>query len=356
MTTMRRTARHFGVIDTGELPSGTEIVEISLRYPDHWFAPADRAPGADEFDQQTVSWMVDLGILTTDDRTSAVLAMRPGHYGGCAASMLPREQALLFTECLTMWLLWDDEIIEQAPDVSDVERYLAAIAGSTAPRSGDPPYAVAWRQICDELERLSSRHLRQRLGASMRTFVEHSIAEGKVARDSTPDERDHAEALEARAITIGFNPTTIVMEACGKVELPEEITTTREYQDFVRSSSVIMAIQNDIASLANDLRRNWQDANLILRHTRRYGCSLRQACGALIATHDEAVDECDALAAKLLHYSGGRQAIAAYLNYVRFMETGFGRYHLRAPRYNSQSIMDGGQTMRLVIGTRPNAS
>lgn len=105
MTSKQRNARHFDMIDTGVLPPSTEIIEIPLRYPDHWFAPSDRAPGADEFDQQTVSWMTDLGILTTAERTSAVLAMRPGHYGGCAASMLPREQALLFTECVTMWLL-----------------------------------------------------------------------------------------------------------------------------------------------------------------------------------------------------------------------------------------------------------
>lgn len=38
---------------------------------------------------------------------------------------------------------------------------------------------------------------------------------------------------------------TIVVEACGNAELSEEITTTREYKDFARSSSVIMAIQND---------------------------------------------------------------------------------------------------------------
>src|SRR5215217_1331041 len=299
--------------------------------------------------------MKGLGLLPTPHQLETVRAMSPRHYGGGPASMLPFESALAFTRYVTMWLLWDDEVAESPTRMEALELDFAAMAGLPLPEEARTPYREAWVQTGDAIERLGgSSALRKRWVLSMREFARHALLAGELCRGPSPDVRSSAEALRLRTFTIGLIPTLIYEEACCGVELPDALARSDDYREFCLRASIVMGIQNDLASLAKDFQQGSLNTNLVLRHWSRTGCSLQEAYGALIDIHDKAIDTFDALAERLLSRVAPplRERVATYFDTVRFVETGFGFFHVHAHRYARWTAMEGGCAHRFELTRR----
>lgn len=331
-----------------------EIIDIELIYPATWFAPDEQTAHADEVEERTVAWMRDLGLLPSAAQERVVRGMCPRFYGGCSGSMLSFDAALLYTRYLTMWLLWDDEVVERSATEAALERDFAAMGGAGGISPSDPPYVRAWREIGDGLQgACGSLALRRRWVRSMRDYAREAIAETAIRADPAADQRPFREALTMRTLTIGAAPAIIYLEACCGVELPESVTATDDYRTFSDSAAVLQALQNDLASLPKDSRKAEIATNMVLRRQRDAGCSILDACHEIVRIHDEAIGGFDHAAARLVQaYPGLRPQLERYFDYVRFMETGFGFYHVRADRYTREALVADGRLYRPVLMRR----
>jgi hypothetical protein len=342
------------IVGVADVPPDTEVQRLELRYPETWFAPREHAPCADELEEQAISWMSELGLLTRPGQIETVRAMGPRDYGGCTTSMLEEEGVHLYSQYLTMWLLWDDEVVEASTDMAALEADFAAMAG-LGEAGLDAPYHRAWRQIGDGVERMGgSAALRERWVRLMRDYADYAIAEVNVRNSPSVDNRSFDDALLMRATTIGMKPAMIYLEACSRIELDEAITSTDEYRQWAWHAAVLQGLQNDLASVPKDFLKGESDTNVVLRYRRDSGCSLLAACRAIIAIHDDSVEAFDRLAQGLLAKAEGaaRDRVRTYLDYVRYMETGFGFYHTRVDRYARRAAVENGYALRLAMTRR----
>jgi hypothetical protein len=188
----------------------------------------------------------------------------------------------------------------------------------------------------------------------MREYAEYAVAEVKVRNSLSVDDRSFDDALFMRAVTIGVKPAIVYLEACSGIELAGLITATEEYRQMARCATALQWIQNDLASLPKDSLKNEIDTNIVLRYRRDFTCSLLSACQEIINIHDESIDEFERMAQRLLANTEGRtqQQLKTYLDYVRYMETGFGFYHTRADRYVRQAVIEDGNALRLTLTRR----
>src|SRR5262245_14994532 len=175
--------RPLDVCESGDLPRDVEVRQFELRYPARWFAPVHQHPRAWDIEEDTISWMRDLGLVSAPEQLDAVRAMYPRVYGGCPVSMVPYEHSLIYTEYVTMWLLWDDGVVESATDMESLRDDFDAMAGIGGSGRATTPYAAAWRHVGDQIERLGgSAALRRRWVDSMRDYGEYAIYEGQIRR------------------------------------------------------------------------------------------------------------------------------------------------------------------------------
>jgi hypothetical protein len=341
------------VIERHTLDSCYPVLDIKLHYPGAWFAPLEQHPDALVIEERTIAWMRGLGLFSHASQEAVTRAMCPRFYGACPASMLSFDAALLFTQYVTMWLLWDDEAAECAASFDELEADFLAMSGTRGVQPDEPAYRRAWREIGDGIERLGgSPALRQRWVDAMRHYARDALVETRF-RSLPPDEDRRAfdSALQMRLLTIGVLPAIVYLEACCGIEMPAILTETPAYQRFVRAASMLQALQNDLASLPKDGRKREIATNMVLRYQRDHDCSLRDACDAILRLHDSAMQTFDELAETLCeHPENSRQPhLAAYFEYARYMETGFGFYHTRADRYTQQVIIEDRHAFRPVM-------
>lgn len=340
------------VVAVANVPAHTGVHQLELQYPQAWFAPREQVPRAEDIEEQTIDWMRDLGLLQDSAQTAVVRAMWPRVYGGCSGSTLGYDAALLFTQYVTMWLLWDDEVAESSTGMKALEPHVDAMAGA---KTDDAPYAIAWRYIGDGIERVGgSASIRSRWAQAMREYAEYAVEEVNIRNNPSLDDRPFEDAVYMRAITIGVQPTVIYLEACCGIELNEWITSSTEYRQLTWHAALLLALQNDLVSLPKDSLKNEVSTNIVLRHCRDFDHSVMSACRAIIKMHDESIDEFDRLSQKLLMRTQGpaQERLHTYFNYVRFMVTGFGFYHTRADRYLNQAAVTQGKLLRFTLTQR----
>lgn len=334
------------VVDHDALDFSYPLLELEMRYPSRWFAPLEQHPEAAHIEEQTIVWMRGLGLLSSPMQEAVARAMCPRVYGGCPASMLSFDATLLYCQYLTMWLLWDDEVVESTAEFHELEADFLAMSGVDGAQPDEPAYRRAWREIGDGIERLGgSRALRLRWVEAMRGYARDALIEERFRRlPPDGDRRPFDVAFLMRTLTIGILPAIVYLEACCGIEVPAALTETSAYKEMAKAAAVLQALQNDLASLPKDGRKNEVATNMVLRYQRDEGCSLREACEAMLHIHDTAIQTLDEHAESLCQHPAGSSEprLADYFDYVRYMETGFGFYHTRADRYKQQVILEDG--------------
>lgn len=327
---------------------------LSIRYPEHWFAPVTLSPFAQKIEQETISWMQELGLIKDKQSLSHVLAMEPRYYAGYSHSMASYEYALLYCKCVTMWLLWDDERVEVARNFDEIEAPIKALCGEHIPvHQRDDPYVRAFKHLGDEYERLgASRRWRERFATRMIEWGSHAIHEEVLRRhnDST-ENRSLEEAIQLRTVTIGFKPATIPVEQTAGIELPDELLECETYESILDCAAKICFIINDIVGVPKDICNDQKKSNLVLHYMSCNNVSLSEAYSKIIEIHDHAVERYDTLVEHTLNSfpPAQRDKLNNYFNLIRYLETGFGIWQSGCVRYQNKFAVQRNQVFRIDI-------
>lgn|SRR3990167_9693539 len=341
---------HTNIIVSSEMPeinifSSAEMNDkdinrhtISVSYPKHWFAPVELSTFAMTIEEVTINWMTSLGLVLTPKVLAHLRAMEPRHYAGYSHSMANYDHALIYCKYITMWLLWDDERVEVADDYMQVHVPLQALAGDNVDTQMSDPYIVAFKYIGDEYERLgATREWRVRFATSMMEWAKHAVEEEIVRRKGSENQpnRSFMEAVKLRAVTVGIRPNSIPLERAVGIELLAEIPTDPDYKALIDRAARICCIVNDLVGVPKDIQNNQIKSNLVLYHRICFKTSLLESYHAILDLHDQAIDEYDKLAEKLLLKVDPdfRERLQTFISHIRYMDTGFGFWHRDCIRY-----------------------
>src|SRR3990167_8349692 len=319
---------------------------IKIIYPQHWFAPVKLSTFSKTIEDETISWMSAIGLIKDSQCLAHVRAMEPRHYAGYTHSMAAYDHALVYCQYITMWLLWDDECVENVKEYNEaVEIPMLALAGeSISPAQRLNPYVNAFLQIGDSYEKMgASRHWRQRFAEKMIEWAKLAICEESARRlDLTRSARSFDEALQLRSFTVGIRPNSVTLERAVGIEIPDYIHADPDYESLLDQAAKICCIVNDLVGVPKDIKNNQIQSNLILYHQLRNRCSLLESYQALVGIHDEAVRQYDLLAGKLLHKvpSAFQERVHTFFSHLRYMDSGFGYWHQDCIRYQQYVASD----------------
>ncbi|MFG2341012.1 hypothetical protein [Streptomyces yangpuensis] len=344
------------VADLGSGPCpGPVVTTLPISYPAHWMSPVRLSSFAGTIEDRTIAWMAALGLVPSPAVAEEIRAMEPRHYGGYALSLASHEYALAFCQYVTMWLRWDDEVVENATSVSQVLPPLLALAGIEVGQAhrGDP-YVRAFGYLGDEYERLgASRLWRITFADTMRDWAVQAVREENLRRSTTGADRTVEETLALRVVTIGLLPTTMTLERAVGIELTGSLRADPDYRALVDQASRIVCIVNDLVAVGKDLQHGQEASNTVLCDRRNHGHGLRDAYEALIDVHDQSIDAYDHLASRLLGRADTdfRERLAALLAQLRYMCSGFALWHTTAARYRRYLAVEAGRAFQPSIVT-----
>ena len=327
-------------LDMGDVGSD---LQMQLRYPSAWFAPVALSAFAQTIGKCTIEWLDELGLLKDAATRDHVLAMEPHHYAGYSHSMASYDHALLYSKYITLWLLWDDQVVERANHIQDAMRPLHALGGGTCDWSD--PFCVGFRQIGDGyVLHGATSEWRWRFSNVMLEWAQHAVAEEMMRREamhSTP-QMAFTEALRQRSFTVGIRPNSIPLERAAGFELPAFVYSSAIYARLMDAAARICCLVNDLVGIRKDIANGQISSNMVLHYQRCFGGSLGKACGVILEMHDQAVREFDQLAAELLSECAPLflERLTVFLSHLRYMDTGFAFWHRDCIRYHQTSAGD----------------
>jgi Terpene synthase family 2, C-terminal metal binding len=336
-------------------PGCGKDVRVELQYPVEWFAPVRLSAYAETIGIQTIEWLGTLGLIRDDASMKHVIAMEPEHYAGYSHPMADSDHALLYCKYITLWLLWDDVVVERTSCAADVMVPLDALGGSFCNPSD--PYCVGFWQIGEGYEaRGASRAWRRRFANVMREWARYATEEEAVRRASldvlTPGR--FFAALRRRSYTVGIRPNSIPLERAVGFELPAEILADMAYAELLDNAAQICCLMNDLVGMQKDVANGQEGSNMVLLYRKCFNVSLGEACAKIVEIHDRAVREFDRAAIRLLSRcpSNYVERLSVFIAQLRYMDTGFAFWHRDCARYHQgRSLTELGDTA-LVIGQR----
>jgi len=279
---------------------------------------------ADQVEAETLAWMFGHQLFQDERHFKRVQKMEIRKYAGYAHPFGLYADILLFAKYITLWLLWDDFVIEKEVDTGALmdEMKLVFDAGSGHAASKDN-YIRAWQSIiADYLRRGASPAFISRLGRNMLNWMQ-TAAQEKMSVHETNREMFQVY-LDRRIITIGMIPTAQLLELSANVGMAE---TGLAHQMTIESAKIV-AFANELVSVAKD--NDWLNLVVIYREINR--CSLDEAYCAVVAMHDAAVQRYAVLLGEL---EADKQEWGKYLQYCA---EGFSYWHTVCPRYNDARI------------------
>ena len=282
------------------------------------------SPYAHEVERATMAWMEASGLIPDECYVEKVSRMAVWGYAGFSHPFASIEELMLYSKYITLWLLWDDVVVEKAPDLGTILHGLknAFRWEADAEREMDP-YLQAWKSIVDGYKSLGvSSDYVHRLNRKMSTWVK------TVARENNSI---HAMGmvspwahLRRRVITIGVIPAAQLLDLhIGDVD---RIPAARR---VVMMASAIVAIVNELVSVEKDADR----VNLVVLVQNQYGCDFESAYGRVVGLCREALAKLsmliDALPSELREWGV----------LMHHMAEGFSYWHFVCPRYDWERII-----------------
>lgn len=336
---------------------GTDLnrYDIQVTYPQNWFAPIQLSSFSETIEEKTIEWMDAIGLIKNSERLEHIRAMEPRHYAGYTHSMAAYDHALTYCKYITMWLLWDDECVEQANHYEEIDLPLRALAGeSMSDTQLLDPYVLAFLHIGDTYESLgATKAWRLRFAQKMSEWAKYAIHEEKMRRfgDNHKPNRSFMEALKIRSFTVGIRPNSIPLERAVGIEIPEYIHTDNHYEMLLDQAAKICCIVNDLVGVPKDIKNNQINSNLVLYHQIYYDCSLRESYDALIEIHDKAVEQYDLLTELLLNKTEKefKERLSTFFTHLRYMDSGFGYWHRDCVRYQEYVASEDDLYFKLLI-------
>ena len=328
---------------------------VHLRYPSTWFSPQRLSSFSNTVGEQTIAWLDRLRLLPDRETYKHVVAMEPHYYAGYSMPMGSYEQTLLYCKYITLWLLWDDQVVEKAEGLDDISRALAALAGDEC--EDDDPFSIGFREIGDGYSLGGATAAwRRRFAQVMLEWATYAVREGSRRRapHSHPSRDDFEQALLIRSFTVGIRPNSIPLERALGFELTPAIYLDAGYADLMNCAATICSLVNDLVGIYKDTANAQQSSNMILYHQVAYGCSPQKSIDAIVAIHDQMVNRFDQLAAGLSlrctpEFS---ERLTAFISSLRYMDSGFAYWHRDCARYHKYAGQAAHNCTQLVIGRR----
>ena len=318
-------------------PPESTLKKVHLRYPARWFSPQRVSSFSNTVSEQTIAWLDRLCLLPDRETYDHVVAMEPQYYAGYSMPAASYEQTLLYCKYITLWLLWDDQVVEKAEDLGDISRALAALAGEEC--EDCDPFCIGFREIGDGYSLGGATTAwRRRFAHVMLEWATYAVQEGARRRAplSCTSRYGFEQALRVRSFTVGIRPNSIPLERALGFELTPAIYLDSVYADLMNCAATICSLVNDLVSLHKDRANSQQNSNMVLYHQASHNCSLQMSCDAIVAIHEKMVIQFDRLAAKLITRCAREfsERLTAFISNLRYMDSGFAYWHRDCARYH----------------------
>ncbi|MGH8549054.1 MAG: terpene synthase family protein [Methylococcales bacterium] len=259
-----------------------------LLYPVRWQSPyPDGNRYADLFERCTIEWLTRFGLIVNAEDLQTIKEFECGLYGGLSSPTSNLRDGLLITQFVSLWLYFDDRIIEDSTvfDIDDPvgTRTTKAAAG------GPAAFVNAWNDLCDRLRRTQSEAWMQRLGKSLKAWIENSRRESRNAKiyQRTGALPSFETMLAIRTVSIGMYPTFYLIEMAEGFELPESVHEHQTVVELKRLASRLVGYGNDIGGLAKDLAGKWP--NLVLAMKEERGIPMEDAFDEVVRMYNTEV-------------------------------------------------------------------
>jgi hypothetical protein len=282
------------------------------------------SPYADVVERETIAWMQTSALLPDERYLEKVTRMAVWGYAGFSHPFGRIEELTLYSKYITLWLLWDDLVVEKATDLGAILDGLAdAFRWDRASLTESNPYLRAWRDIVDGYKQLgASRDFVARLRWKMACWVKTAASENRsVYATSAVSPWSH---LRKRLITIGVIPTAQLLDL--QVGDVDRIPAARR---VVLTASAIVAIVNELVSVEKDRDR----VNLVALIQKQDQCDFDSAYARVV----------DMYCLSLAKLSALLNALPAELKewglLISHMAQGFSYWHFVCPRYDPQRII-----------------
>lgn len=285
------------------------------------------SPYAHQVERETIAWMETCGLLPDARSLKKVERMAVWGYAGFSHPFGSMQELTLYSKYITLWLLWDDVVVERTSDVSLVLDGMAEAFQWDASHFRDAdPYIRdirAWKSIVDGYKSLGvSNDYVERLGRKMATWIKTAASENSsihVSHGVSPWSH-----LRKRLITIGVIPTAQLLDLhIGNVDkLPAACRVV------VRASAIV-AIVNELVSVEKDEDR----VNLVTLIQKDRECGFESAYGVVIDMYQASLTKLSALIDSLPPELKGWGVL------MRHMAEGFSYWHFVCPRYNRDRII-----------------
>jgi len=303
-------------MDRADQPNASGRYEIRLSH-------VKLSPYAHQAEQATIAWMRDAGLLPEQNYLENVTRMAVWAYAGYSHPFASYEELVLYTKYITLWLLWDDVVVEQAPDLSAIKAGIQeAFGADDAPLRSDDPYLAGWRSMADGYRALgASRDFVRRIGRKMTLWVRLTAAENRsVHGQEAVSAWSH---LRKRVVNIGIIPTAQILDVHMR-----DFDRVPAAQRAVAAAAAVVALVNELVSVEKDRHR----MNLLTLVQRERQCSWESAFAQVVRMYR----------ASLMRLASAVSALPADLaewgERVRYMAEGFSYWHLICPRYDPSRL------------------
>ncbi|NKJ51064.1 hypothetical protein CIC12_30955 [Burkholderia sp. SG-MS1] len=261
--------------------------------------------------------MNDFGLLRDKERLDRVVAMDVGAYAGCSYPNGGHADLLLYAKYITLWLLWDDFVIETGGGNGEIIYRIFSLRET--PDMADPYMRAWWSVVSDLRQRNGSQEYLECLARSMQTWFDAAVMERASAWHAVMG--DFGTYFDRRLMTIGMVQTALLLQVFAGVRVAD----SGETREMVRDSCKIVGMANEVVSFHKD--SEW--INLINVYSNIHGCETDKARAAIIRIHNESVISLDS---RVRNCSGNVRIWGEALQYCA---EGFSYWHTLCPRYAS---------------------
>jgi len=251
------------------------------------------------------------------------------------------DAALLVTQYISLWLLWDDLEVEDELGWN-VRHVVQALHGTTSATAANSRYLAAWADLGERLRSARSAAWISRLSDSMLQWLENAKRETAWAMAF----REHGVCpdvdalLDCRTISIGMYPTFHLIELCEGIELDDAFHRHSDVRELKRLASRLVGMGNDLGGVAKDLKERW--LNLVPVTAERRQLSLTSAFELVVAAHNADVLAFDGLASRLPSFGPDTDAfVPGWVQAVRHNVYGFALWESFAERYQATKAVAG---------------
>jgi hypothetical protein len=261
------------------------------------------------------------------------------------------DYAIVFCKFITLWLLFDDVEAEVTNDPETIMSRFDAVAGKPVDTNYSlNPFAIGFKELGEEFQRLgASLQWRERFADGLKRWAKVAVQEAIIRTSNVG--QSFQDLLDMRSVTIGIQPTMVMLERTLGFELPDEILKEPLYEKCVDLASLICCTMNDLVALGKDLIQNQIETNLVLFHFRLFGGTLEDSYQAIINIHNKAVEDFDLYATELLQRTSSvwQERLRWFFMVSRFMSTGYSKWHQDCARYLQYVTTEGDNAFKIRI-------